>query len=350
LIVSNPLVLHHEKLGAQLDVDQTPLNYGDPTQEYWAVKKGAGLTDISYTGRLSIAGKDRLSFLNSLLTNDASQLKDGMGQHSALLNTKARVHADLYLYNQPNRVIVDTGDSLASRVKENLERYVITEDVQIQDVGGNLVLITLQGANATKAVRETLGVDAEGLKPLHSASVGPSTIISRDRTGLGGFDIFLPANEAEAVWQGLLLRSGEFDLSPVGTTALEALRLEAGFPKYGVDVDENTIVLEAGYKDAISFTKGCYLGQEVVARATHIGRVNKQLARFDLETQEPPLRGTRLKSNGSDAGFITSAAFSPGLGKVVSLGYANREFAKLGTKLEAEYTDKTIPAAVTKIL
>jgi aminomethyltransferase len=348
--VSNPLVLHHQKLGAQLGVDQTPLNYGDPTQEYWTVRRGAGLADISSTGRLSIIGKDRLSFLNSLLTNDASQLKDEMGQHSTLLSTKARVLADLYLYNQPNRVIVDTGNSVASSVKENLERYVITEDVQIQDVGRDLVSITLQGPNATKAVKETFGVDAGGLKPFHSVSVGPSTIVSRDRTGLGGFDIFLPTHEVEAVWQGLLLRSGDFGLSPVGTMALEALRIEAGFPKYGVDVDENTIVLEAGYKDAISFTKGCYLGQEVVARATHIGRVNKQLARFDLETQEPPPKGTRLKSNGADAGFITSAAFSPGLGKVVSLGYANREFAKLGMELEVEFTDKSVPGAVAKIL
>jgi folate-binding protein YgfZ len=348
--VSNPLVLHHEKLGAHLGIEQTPLNYGDTTHEYWAVKQGAGLADLSHTGRLSITGKDSISFLNSLLTNDASQLKDGMGQRSALLNTKARVLADLYLYNQPNRVIVDTGDSPGSRVKEVLERYVITEDVQIRDVGADLVLITLQGANAAKAIKETLGVDAQSLKPLQSAAIGPSIIVSRDRTGLGGFDFFVPIDEAESVWQGLLLRSGDFGLNPVGMTALEALRLEAGFPKYGVDVDENTIILEAGYKDAISFSKGCYLGQEVVARATHIGRVNKQLARIDLETQEPPPKGTRLKSEGLDAGFITSAAFSPGLGRVAGLGYANRDFAKAGIELEAEYMEKKIPASVMRIL
>jgi folate-binding protein YgfZ len=348
--VSNPLILHHEKLGAHLSVEQTPLSYGDATQEYWAVKKGAGLADLSHTGRLSVTGKDRISFLNSLLTNDASQLKDETGQHSALLNTKARVLADLYLYNQPNRVIVDTGNSPASKVKEILERYVITEDVQIRDIGADLVLITLQGANATKAIKETLRVDVQGLKPFQSAAIGPSIIVSRDRTNQGGFDIFLPINEADAVWQGLLLRSGDFGLDPVGMTALEVLRLEAGFPKYGVDVDETTIILEAGYKDAISFSKGCYLGQEVVARATHIGRVNKQLARIDLDALDPPPKGTRLKSSGQDAGFITSGAFSPGLGKVACLGYANRDFAKASTKLDVDYGEKLISASVLRVL
>jgi folate-binding protein YgfZ len=348
--VSNPLILHHEKLGAHLGAEQTPLSYGDTTHEYWAVKKGAGLADLSHTGRLSITGKDRISFLNSLLTNDASQLKDETGQHSALLNTKARVLADLYLYNQPNRLIVDTGNSPASKVKQILERYVITEDVQIRDVGADLVLITIQGVNAARAVKETLGVDVQGLKPFQSAALGPSIIVSKDRTGEGGSDIFLPTSEAEAVWQGLLLRSGDLDLSPVGMTALEALRLEAGFPKYGVDVDENTIILEAGYKDAISFSKGCYLGQEVVARATHIGRVNKQLARIDLDTQEPPPKGTRLKGSGVDAGFITSAAFSPGLGKVACIGYTNRDFAKAGTRLDADYGEKPISATVLRVL
>jgi len=131
---------------------------------------------------------------------------------------------------------------------------------------------------------------------------------------------------------------------------LEILRLEAGYPKYAADIDENTIVLEAGFKDALNFNKGCYLGQEVVARATHIGRVNKQLVGLEVETKNSIPPRSKLMSDGREAGFITSAAFSPGLGKVASLGYANREFAKEGTKVNAQSGESSFSAVVTKIV
>src|SRR5438128_9870637 len=112
----------------------------------------------------------------------------------------------------------------------------------------------------------------------------------------------MPAREAEPVWHGFLLNGGEIGLNPVGSQALEILRLEAGYPKYATDVDENTIILEAGFKDAITFNKGCYLGQEVVARATHIGRVNKHLARLEVETSESVSPRSKLTSDGGDEG------------------------------------------------
>ncbi len=350
LVVSNPLILHHEKLGGQLDPNGTPLSYADPIEEYWAVRKAAGIVDISSAGRLRIAGKDRVSFLNGLLTSDVAQLREDGGQHSALLNPKARILADLYLYGQPDGILVDTGDSQASNVKEALDRFVITEDVQIRDVTQDLVHITIQGPRSGQAIKETLGAELEGLKPLGHKALGPSTIVSRDRTGQGGYDIILPSEEAEAVWQGFLLKTGDIGLRPIGSKAMEMLRLEAGYPRYGVDMDENTIVLEAGFRDAISFTKGCYLGQEVVARATHIGRVNKQLVRLEMETRNPPSAKSKLKSEDVEAGFITSAAFSPGLGKVAGLAYANRDFAKEGARLAVEHENGPISAVVTKVL
>jgi folate-binding protein YgfZ len=348
--VSNPLILHHEKLGAQLDPANSPLSFTDPVEEYWTVKKSAGIADISNTGRLIVTGKDRVSFLNGLLTNDLTQVKEDGGQHSALLNPKARVLADLYLYREPDAILIDIGNSPASKVQEELERFVITEDVQIRNVTPELVHLTIQGPTSSHAIKETLGVSVEDLKPLHHKSLGPSIILSRDRTGVGGFDIVLPSEEAEAVWQGFLLKSGDLGIRPVGSKALEILRLEAGCPKYGLDIDQDIIVLEAGFRDAISFTKGCYLGQEVVARATHIGRVNKQLVKLEIESIEPPSARSKLKSDQVETGFITSAAFSPGLRKVVSLAYANRDYAKEGIKLTVEGPDKPYPALVTRVV
>src|SRR5207249_10531680 len=226
----------------------------------------------------------------------------------------------------------------------------ITEDVQIQDSSQDLVQLTVQGPRSSRAIKEVLGADTQDLKQFEQKTLGPSTIIARDRTGQTGYDIILPALEAEPVWHGFLLNGGDIGLYPVGSQALEILRLEAGYPKYAIDVDENTIILEAGFKDAINFNKGCYLGQEVVARATHIGRVNKQLVRLEVETKDSVPPRSKLMSDGREAGFITSAAFSPGLGKVTSLGYANREFAKEGTKLNVQSSETSSSATITKII
>ncbi len=348
--MSNPLILHHEKLGAQLESGSIPLQYTNPTEEYWTIKKAAGIADISHLGRLTITGKDRTPFLNGLLTNDTSQLKENTGQHSTLLTTKARVLADLYLYSEADSILIDTGEAQATKVKEILDRYTITEDVQVHDSSQELVQITIQGPKAPHAIKQILGIEAQNLKPLQHKPLGPSTIISRDRTGQTGYDIILPKDESEPVWQAFLLQGGNLGLTPVGLKALEILRLEAGYPKYGVDVDENTIILEAGYKDAINFTKGCYVGQEVVARATHIGRVNKQLVKIEIDTRDPPPPKSKLTSEGREAGYLTSAAFSPGLKKVAGLAYANRDFAKEGTSVFVESGAIALPAVVTKIV
>ncbi len=348
--MSNPLVLQHEKMGAVLDHGAVPLQYTGVAEEYWTVKKAVGLTDLSHLGRLTIRGKDRTAFLNGLLTNDISKLEEGSGIHSALLNTKARVLADLYLYNLDDGLVVDTGDSQSRRIKATLDQFIITEDVQIEDSGENLLQLTLQGPQAAQVLKGVLSVDLQGLHPLSHKAQGPALLIARDRTGAGGYDIIVPRDETEAVWESLLLKGGEFGLSAVGLRALDILRLEKGLPRYGVDVDENTIVLEAGFQDAISFTKGCYMGQEVVARATHIGRVNKRLVQLRVDGTVSPLRGSKLKGDGKEAGFVTSAEFSPGMGKVVALGYAQREFAVEGRGLTVEAGGGELPAVVSKIV
>ncbi len=347
--MSNPLVLQHEKMGAVLDHGAVPLQYTDVSEEYWTVRKAAGLADLSHLGRLTIRGKDRTAFLNGLLTNDIAKIHEDSGAHSVLLNTKARVLADLYLYNLDDGLVVDTGDSSSGRVKTLLDQFIITEDVQIEDSTDSLLQLTLQGPRAAQTLKEVLDVEVRGLGPLSHKALGPALVVARDRTGVGGYDIILPKDEAEAVWQSLLLKGGEFGLGPVGLRALEILRLEKGLPRYGVDVDENTIVLEAGFQDAISFTKGCYMGQEVVARATHIGRVNKRLVQLLVDGIARPPRGSKLKGDGKEAGFVTSAEFSPGMGRVVALGYVQRDFAVEGRKLVVDAGGGELSAIVAKI-
>ncbi len=146
------------------------------------------------------------------------------------------------------------------------------------------------------------------------------------------------------------MKGGETGLQPVGFNALEILRLENGSPRYGVDVDENTIVLEAGYQDAISFTKGCYMGQEVVARATHIGRVNRKLVQLEIDAKTTPMAKSPLLIDGNEIGLVTSSAFSPGLGKVVGLGYVQRDYASMGKEILATVAASNVQATVRKVL
>lgn len=345
--MSNPLAVHHEKMGARLGPGQVPLLYSDVADEYWALKKGTGIIDLSHLGRLTVTGPDRISFLNGLLTNDLTKLNSEGGIHSALLSTKARVLADLYLYRQGDNLLVDTGDSSGSRVKAILDQFIITEDVQVNDSSQELLQVSVQGPKAAEAMRQALGVEVSKLTPLSCTALGPSFVIARDRTGLGGYDIMVPRDEAEAVWQGFLLKGGDL-VRPVGLEALEVFRLEMGLPRYGVDVDENVIVLEAGFKDAISFTKGCYMGQEVVARATHIGRVNKTLVKLEVESQTPLGSRAKLLSDGKEAGFVTSSAFSPERGRLVGLGYVHRDFAQEGTRLAVDASGTSLPAVVVR--
>ena len=250
--MSNPLVLHHEQMGARLDAGKIPLSYKNPIDEYWATRNQVGLSDISHLGLLQVTGKDKLSFLNGLLTNDVLKLGSGNGVRSALLNTKARVLADLYIYSGDEDLLIDTGDAHGSRVKEILDRFIITEDVHIKNVASQFVHLTIQGPEATDQLSALSGSTLRN-ESLGHKMVGPTMIINRDRTGQTGYDMMIPNDEAEAVWQGLLLKG----VMPVGQDALEILRLEAGYPRYGIDVDENIIILEAGFRDAISFTKGC---------------------------------------------------------------------------------------------
>ncbi len=335
-------------MGATLDNGRVPLRYSDTDEEYWAVRKSVGLADVSHLGRLKVTGKDRVAFLNGLLTSDVTKIKENEGGHSALLNTKARVLGELWLYSQPDSILIDTGDSSSDRIKKILDQFIITEDVKVEDIMEGTVLLTIQGHFSAQIIKQTLRLDVSTLAPLQSRSQGPSLVIARDRTGQGGYDILVPADEAEALWQSILL-NGQHGLLPVGLDALEILRLEAGIPRYGVDVDENTIVLEAGYQDAISFTKGCYMGQEVVARATHIGRVNRRLVGLEVDTKEKLKPGSQVSIDSTNVGSITSSAFSPGLGKTAAMGYVGRDHAVAGREVVVESEGKALRAVVTKI-
>lgn len=334
-------------MGAILTDGNVPQRYGKVEDEYWEVRKNTGILDLSHLGRLSVTGRDRSSFLHGLLTNDIANLQEGNGTRACLLTPKARILADMYIHNLGDRLLLDTGESPSSRLKSTLDQFIITEDVQILDSTNELLLLTLQGPKSADMLSQVLRTDVSKLQPLANQSLGPSAIINHDRTGQGGYDLIVPENEVESVWQAFLLQG----VQPVGAEALDILRLEAALPRYGVDLDENTLVLEAGLKDAISFSKGCYMGQETVARATFIGRVNRRLAQLQAKGSHGLGSGARVYGNDKEAGVVTSSAYSPALSSVVGLGYVQKDFAKDGTQIEIMTANaERFPATVTKLV
>ncbi len=332
---------------ATLTNGTVPERYGKVEDEYWEVRRNTGIMDLSHLGRLSITGRDRSSFLHGLLTNDIAGLKENQGVRACLLTPKARVLGDMYIHNLGDSLLLDTGESSSERLKIVLDQFIITEDVQIQDSSNELLLLSLQGPKAADVIRQVLKTDVSTLPRIANQALGPSVIISHDRTGQGGYDIIIPRNEVESVWQAFLLQG----VQPVGTEALDILRLEAALPRYGIDFDENTLVLEAGLKDAISFNKGCYMGQETVARATFIGRVNRRLAQIHAKASHGLGSGARLFGDNKEAGVVTSSAYSPALTSVVGLGYVQKDFAKEGTQVEiVTANEERFPATVTKLV
>ncbi|HZF20996.1 MAG TPA: glycine cleavage T C-terminal barrel domain-containing protein, partial [Dongiaceae bacterium] len=315
--------------------------------EYWEVRKNTGILDLSHLGRLTVTGRDRSSFLHGLLTNDITNLKEYQGTRACLLTPKARVLADMHVHNLSDRLLLDTDESPSSRLKSTLDQFIVTEDVRIEDSTDGLLLLSLQGPKAADMIRQVLRTDVSTLPRNANQALGPSVIINHDRTGQGGYDIVIPRNESESVWQAFLLQG----VQPVGTDALDILRLEAALPKYGVDLDENTLVLEAGLKDAISFNKGCYMGQETVARATFIGRVNRRLAQIHAKASHGLGSGARLFGDNKEAGVVTSSVYSPALSGVVGLGYVQKDFAKEGTQIEiVTANEERFSATVTKLV
>src|SRR2546428_14123933 len=202
----NPLVMHHQSMGARLEQGRIPLSYATPVEEYWAIRNRSGMADVSHLGLLQVTGKDRLSFLNGLLTNEILKLTEGTGIRSALLNTQARVLADLYLYAREGDLLIDTGDAPAAGIRDTFDRFIITEDVQVKDITSEFVHLTMQGPQATENAKELFGTAFADIKQLQHKMIGPTMIVVRDRTGQSGYDMIIPNDEAEAVWQGFLLK------------------------------------------------------------------------------------------------------------------------------------------------
>lgn len=334
----------HARLGATFaspGAETAVLRYGDPAGEARAARIGCGLVDRSGRGKLCVAGADRVTFLQGMVTNDVNALAPGGGCYAAILTPKGKLVTDLRLGLREDEVLLDVEADRTAVAREFLERHVISEDVTIEDVSARFALFGVYGPSAATVIEAALARRPDGTaEHRHQAwtACGTTvTAIAARATGDEGFDLLVPSAVAANVFEALVERGAAPGLRPIGWDALEILRVEAGIPRYGADMDEDTILLEAGIEDrAVSFAKGCYVGQEVIARATYRGHVNRRLVGLSFDGLGLPDRGAELfapDASGAVVGRITSAASSPALDRVVGLGYVRREHADPGRAL-----------------
>ena len=317
-------------------------------EQYRAVTGGAGLVERSRRGRLRVSGADRRSYLQGLLTNDIAALAPGTGCYSAYLTAQGRMIADMRIFETGEHLLADLDGTLAGPIAERWTQFVFSEDVEVADITAATAEVGLYGPGAARvaaAVCDMPEAELAALAPYGNRHAEAGLVIRSDELGVMGFDLIVPvALKDEAVRRAL-----EAGAVPIEPALAEAMRIEAGRPLFLVDMDEDTIPLEAGIEDrAISLTKGCYVGQEIIIRVLHRGhgRVARRLVKLSLpEGAAVPSRGDRIASGGKDTGAITSAAISPSTGRPVALGYVHRDVATPGAPVDVSGAPATVVGA-----
>jgi aminomethyltransferase len=322
------------------------MDYGDPLEEYAAARTGVALFDLSNRDLIRLRGEDRVSFLHGMVTQDVTGLAVGHSAYAAFLTAKGAMVADARILKRPEDLLLDTEPGRGAPVREFLERYLVSEDVELETVT-DLALLALRGPS-TQTLLQTwnpkipvLAAEAAQAFPLRSSEEGPDGWAIATPTGV---DLLVPNRLAQEVAEGLLRAGAAYGLRLAGKQAQEWLRVEAGVPRYGQDMDEKTIPLEANLQRAIHYQKGCYIGQEVIARATYRGHMNRKLVGL-LLGENRPAPHAELKVGDRKVGWVTSVIRSPALKQEIALGYVHRDFLTPGTALQLAESGASVTVA-----
>ncbi len=301
--------------------------------QYRAAHTSAIIVDRTSLGTIVLTGSDRATFLHALLTNDIAGLTAGKGTYAALLTPQGRMISDMRVIETGTRVVLSVERGVAGSLAERLEKSIFSEDVQVQDVSTRQNVIGVHGPSAAAVIHTAAGVPvAELASEYDNVTVDSLTIVRDSALALPGFDIHVAASDASAL-RARLLDAGGVNASD---ETYEALRIEAGRPRFGLDMNTETIPLEAGIEGrAVSFTKGCYVGQEVIVRVMHRGhgRVARRLVSIVLSGGQVPAHGDGIFAGDRHVGEITSATESPKHASPFALGYVQRDYTSPGTEL-----------------
>lgn len=314
----------------------------DTTAGYATLTTDAGLVDFSGRGLLQLSGEDRVRFLNGQTTNDVASLQPGRSIYSTFVNAKGRMRADGNILGFANWLWIDTEPGLGPTLAADLDKFIIADDVQVENLESRFRRIAVIGPKAVEVLRTT------GLEPpaepgrfteIPDGQFGPLIAFRRKFGPDVFYEIFCAADRADRL-EGALRDAGA---APVEPGALELRRIELGIPRFGADMNGNTLPPEAGIESsAISYTKGCYIGQEVISRIKSVGHVNRHLVRMQFSGNSGPIpAASPLRLESAEVGRVTSAARVPGKGWI-GLGYVKRGIGPDSGKLKGDGFEATI--------
>ena len=352
-----PLYDVHTALGATFATSHGDwdlvAHFSNPIGEHLAVRNGVGIIDLSHRGRFWLTGEDRATFLHRINSNDVEGLKVGEGNCAMILTNRGKIISDMKVCAFEDGIGISTNTETTEILFNELDKYIIADDVILEDCTDRTGVIAIHGPQSRDLVQTCLGIDVTGLKEYHAICQeveGNSIACFRsDETGEIGYELYVATESIGWLWNTLPAKGREFNVKPIGLTALNSLRIEAGIPRYGAELSDSVIPLEAELEHAIDFEKGCYIGQEIVARMKYRGHPNRLLRGLEIECDTPPAKNDLIVDSDKEIGWITSAVTSPSLDKTIALGYVRMAYTDTGSNVKIITRDRPVNATVTAL-
>ena len=348
----------HAKLGATFEEVagwDMPAHYGEWTVEYQAVRQTVGLSDLSHRGKIRVTGDDRVKWLQGLISNDILPLQAGQGRYSSFLTHKGKMLGYFRVYTMADSLWVEDVGEVGEATFLALKKFLLYGiKAKMENCAESWGLLLVSGPKACATVSAAFGVEMSDLKPVSAvaAQIGghASFVLRTEETGETDLEVLLPVEALSTAWERLMEAGATYGIKAIGGQAREALRIEAGLPKAGPDLNEEIVPPEANLEGkAFSLSKGCYPGQEVVARMDTYGNVRRHLVGLVLKGTIIPPKGAKLFSGDREVGWISSATYSPLAKAPIAFGFLLRDFSKLETALSIDLEGKKIEATVTAL-
>ena len=294
---------------------------------YEALREGAAWLDLSARGKIKALGEDGARLLHAMTTNHVQQLTPGTGCYAYFLSAQGRILGDVNLLCRPDHFLLDTEPETREKILKHLDSFIIADDVTLKDITESTATIAVEGPQAA-AILTKLGAPVPE-REYDNAEWERMLVVRTSYTGGPGFFIIAPLEQREDILQRLQ-SAGVLAATP---DAFRIVRIENGRPRYGEDISERFLAQETNQSRALNFQKGCYLGQEIVERVRSRGQIHRVLVPIQIDTTDVPAPGTKLHLGETSVGEITSAVFSPALGKVAALAYVRVEHAQPGSEV-----------------
>jgi len=351
-----PLFTQHQQLGGKL-VDfagwEMPIQYGGVVEEYQAVRTAAGLFDVSHMGRVTAEGREAEAFLQRVTTNNVAKLAVGDAQYSMVCNPAGGIKDDIFIYRLgATRFLVCVNASNRDKIVSWLFQKAPQGDIRLSDESDEMAQIALQGPQSQEILRALCPSAADALKPrqcVETDVLGAHGVVSRTGyTGEVGYELYVPSHKAVACWEGLMKAGEKAGIKACGLGSRDLLRLEVGYLLYGNDMNEQTTPLEAGAAFAVDFTKGEFIGSQVLLEQKEKGPA-KRLVAFELLQKGVPRHEMKILADGQEIGVVTSGNLSPLLQKGIGLGYVPAKFGAPGTQFQIDIRGRLHQAVVVTL-